>query len=148
MEKKKTIKISLSTFLLILSIIIIIVMGGFIYKLNKDKKAEIKRSIELQSQVDKLNGTVSQLQGKIDNISETINNNSLSENVTVINKNEIEYDIEISMSELENVNYSNNTQLKNLENKYKGKIVKVTGYVSNFGDDDLENRKNIHKYRK
>lgn len=153
MEEKKVTKISLSTFFLILAIIAIIVMGIFIYKLNNDKIAEIQKSTELQSQVNILNGTVSQLQGKIDNISETINNNSsgkdttttnTSNNITTANK----YDIEISMSELENVNYSNNTQLKNLEDKYRGKTVKITGYVSNFGDDDIETRKNIYKYRK
>lgn len=128
-------------------------MGIFIYKLNNDKIAEIQKSTELQSQVNILNGTVSRLQEKIDNISETINNNSSAKNTTTTNtSNNIttanEYDIEISMSELENVNYSNNAQLKNLEDKYRGKIVKITGYVSNFGDDDIETRKNIYKYRK
>ena len=158
MEEKNATKISLSTFFLILAIIAIIVMGIFIYKLNNDKTAEIQKSTELQAQVDSLNGTVSDLQGKINNISETINTNSVDKentttntnstnNVIAENKNEANYDIEISMSELENVNYSNNTQLKNLKDKYKGKTVKITGYVSNFGDDDLEPRKNLYQYR-
>ena len=79
MEEKKAIKISLSTFFLIIAIITIIVMGIFIYKLNNDKIAEIQKSTELQSQVNSLNGTLSDLQGKINNISETINS---SENAT------------------------------------------------------------------
>ena len=80
MEEKNITKISLSTFLLILAIIAIIVMGIFIYKLNNDKTTEIQKSTELQSQVNSLNGTVSDLQGKIDNISATINSNNATNN--------------------------------------------------------------------
>ena len=76
MEEKNATKISLSTFFLILAIIAIIVMGIFIYKLNNDKTTEIQKSTELQAQVNSLNGTVSDLQGKIDNISKTINSNN------------------------------------------------------------------------
>ena len=76
MEEKNVTKISLSTFFLILAIIAIIVMGIFIYKLNNDKTTEIQKSTELQAQVNSLNGTVSDLQGKIDNISKTINSNN------------------------------------------------------------------------
>lgn len=81
MEEKNVTKISLSTFFLILAIIAIIVMGVFIYKLNNDKTAEIQKSTELQAQVNSLNGTVSDLQGKIESISNTINTNS-SSNIT------------------------------------------------------------------
>lgn len=82
MEEKNVTKISLSTFFLILAIIAIIVMGVFIYKLNNDKTAEVQKSTELQAQVNSLNGTVSDLQGKINNISETINSNNSTENTT------------------------------------------------------------------
>ena len=51
-------------------------MGIFIYNLNNDKTAEIQKSTELQSQVNSLNGTVSDLQRKITSISETISSNS------------------------------------------------------------------------
>lgn len=51
MEEKKSTKISLSTFFLILAIIAIVVMGIFIYKLNNDKTIEIQKSAELQSLV-------------------------------------------------------------------------------------------------
>ena len=88
MEEKKVTKISLSTFFLILAIIAIIIMGFFIYKINNDKNAEIKKSTELQSQVNDLNGTVSNLQGKIDSISETINPNSSSKTENLKNSNE------------------------------------------------------------
>ena len=70
MEEKK--KISVSTILLILAIIAMAVMGVFMYKLNKDKAAEIQKSTKLQSEVSSLNETVKDLQGKIDTISKTI----------------------------------------------------------------------------
>ena len=88
MEEKKVTKISLSTFLLIIAIIAIIVMGIFIYKLNNEKTIEIQKSTELQSQVNNLNGTVSELQGKINSISETINTNTSSANNNVTNNTE------------------------------------------------------------
>ena len=72
MEEKNVTKISLSTFFLILAIIAIIVMGVFIYKLNNEKTAEIQKSTELQAQVNSLNGTVGELQGKINTISDTV----------------------------------------------------------------------------
>ena len=91
MEEKNATKISLSTFFLILAIIAIIVMGIFIYKLNNDKTTEIQKSTELQAQVNSLNGTVSDLQGKIDNISKTINSNNSTntENKTNTSNNSI-----------------------------------------------------------
>ena len=73
MEEKKAKKISVSVILLILAIIALVVMGLFIYKL------------ELQAEVDDLNNTVSDLQRKIDKISETLstnNSNSIQENTT------------------------------------------------------------------
>lgn len=85
MKEKNVTKVSLSTFLLIIAIIAIIVMGVFIYKLNNDKTAEIKKSTELQAQVNSLNGIVSDLQEKIDDISKTINSNNSSKNATVNN---------------------------------------------------------------
>lgn len=71
MEEKNVTKISLSTFLFLLAIVVIIVMGVFIYKLNNDKTTEILKSTELQKQVNSLSGTISDLQGKINSISET-----------------------------------------------------------------------------
>lgn len=89
MEENKVTKISLSTFFLILAIIVIIVMGIFIYKLNNEKIAEIQKSTELQSQVNSLNGTVNDLQGKINSISETINSNESNESTTSTKKYQI-----------------------------------------------------------
>ena len=84
MEEKNVTKISLSTFFLILAIIAIIVMGVYIYKLKIDKKSEIQKSTDLQTQVSDSNGTVSELQEKTNSISETINTSNVN---TSIEKN-------------------------------------------------------------
>lgn len=150
MEEKRAIKISLSTFFLILAIITIVVMGLFIYKLNNEKSEETKKSAKLQTQVDNLKGTVSNLQNKINNISETINsNNSNSSENSEESKNNsnnqpstpnitgnIKYDVEVSLSEIENIKSGiDTTEIEAFYKKYKGKTIKVTGYVSAFGDE-------------
>ena len=73
MEEKKLTKITLSTFLLIIAIIIIAAMGFFIYKFNSEKNIEIKKSADLQAQVNDLNSKVNSLQSKMNTISETVN---------------------------------------------------------------------------
>ncbi len=89
MEEKNATKISLSTFFLILAIIVIIVMGVLIYKLNNEKTTEIQKSNELQAQVNSLNGSVSNLQGKINSVSETIKQENTTKNNDNINKKSI-----------------------------------------------------------
>ena len=79
MEEKKTIKVNLVTVLLILAIIGLVVMGVFMYKIINDKSAEENKAAELQSQVDTLKATISQLQGKIETNS-TVNNNTDKKN--------------------------------------------------------------------
>ena len=83
--EKNVIKISFSTFFLILAVIAIVIMGVFMYKISKDKSAEQQKSNELQSQVNNL-------QEKIDQISNTINsdNTSISKDNNVNNSNTIE----------------------------------------------------------
>ena len=73
MEEKKLTKITLSTFLLIIAIIIIAAMEFFIYKFNSEKNIEIKKSADLQAQVNDLNSKVNSLQSKMNTISETVN---------------------------------------------------------------------------
>ena len=65
MEEKKTTKISLSTFFLILAIIAICVMGYFIYKLNDDKT-------KATEQVSDLNNRVTLLESSNNDTQETI----------------------------------------------------------------------------
>lgn len=87
MEEKNATKISLSTFFLILAIIAIVIMGIFIYKLNKEKTIEIQKSADLQEQVINLNNTINSLQSKINTISETINDNKAT---TSLSASEVE----------------------------------------------------------
>lgn len=76
MDEKTVIKISLSTFLMIIAIIIIAIMGFFIYKLNNEKTIEVKKSADIQAQVSNLNSTVSSLQSKMNTILEKVNSSS------------------------------------------------------------------------
>lgn len=76
MEEKKVTKINLSTFILILALIVIVVMAIFIYKFYTEKVDATEKSTELQGQISNLNETISNLQGKLDEISSTINSNT------------------------------------------------------------------------
>jgi len=59
MEEKKVIKISMSTFFLILSLIAIIAMGIFMYKFYNEKTETTKKSAELQTQGNELSNSES-----------------------------------------------------------------------------------------
>ena len=74
MEEKKEIKISLSTFFLVLAIIVIIIMGYLIYKLYNEKAVETDKIYNLKNEIISLQNTVSQLNEAKGNISNTINN--------------------------------------------------------------------------
>lgn len=106
MEEKKVTKISLPTFFLILAIIAIIIMGVFMYKLNNDKIEEIQKSTELQAQVNNLNGTIIDLQGKINTISETINSNNSNENNTITNNADNEFSSQSNSMENTSIKFS------------------------------------------
>ena len=73
MEEKNATKISLSTFFLIISSVVIVVMTYLIFKLNNEKNAETKRIAELNNQISTLENTSNSLQEKINSISSTIN---------------------------------------------------------------------------
>lgn len=80
MNEKNVTKISLSTFFLILAVIVIIVMGIFMYKTYNEKNVATEKVSDLNGQVSNLKNTVDQLQGKINSISDTINNDNIKEN--------------------------------------------------------------------
>lgn len=133
MEEKKN-KISLSVFISILAVLVIIIMAGFIYmqKINSDREIA-----GLKNDSEELKATVTELQGKLDSIS-NIASTSEEENKNTkadSNNSKQEYDVEISISELENLDYSNETELKNFYNKYDGKKVKITAYVRQIDDN-------------
>lgn len=116
MEEKKVTKISLSTFFLILAVIIIIAMGTFIYKLNDDKNTEIQKSAELQSQVNNLNGTVSELQEKANKLVEEKEN--LTQNTTDNNSvPKEEKTTDTSLSIIKEININSEHSLYNFTTK-------------------------------
>ncbi|MGN1330838.1 MAG: hypothetical protein ACI4VN_05875, partial [Clostridia bacterium] len=81
MEEKNSIKINLSTIFLIMSLIIIIIMGFFIYKLYKDKHTADSTLADLNNEIARLqndkqssdnqlkvlNDRVAELQNIVDN---------------------------------------------------------------------------------
>ena len=136
MENKKG---SLSTVFLVIAIILIGVMGVFMYM----QKTEADRQIaELENNASKMQETINDLQGKIDTISNTINSNKTPEvDNTQEKEDEVKYDVEVEMSEIENikVDYTNHDTIVSSQrvfyDKYYGKTLKITGYVSSFGDE-------------
>ena len=83
MEEKKTLKISLSTFLLFIAIIIIIVMGIYIYIEKTNANREIE---EVKANDTNLQTTIENQQDKVDNSLNTVNSNT-SNNIASDNKN-------------------------------------------------------------
>ena len=66
-------KVSILAIMLVIAFIAIAVMGVFMYKILNDKTAESKRADELQIQMNDLDKTVSELQSKLDSVSNIIN---------------------------------------------------------------------------
>ncbi len=77
MEEKNAIKIHLSTVFLILSLIIIIIMGFFMYKIYTYKK-------NADEKVETLNSEVTRLQSTINSIQSTINATNTSNNTAIL----------------------------------------------------------------
>lgn len=81
MEEKKKNKIGLSTYLLVLAVLIIAVMAVFIYM----QKVNANREIEgLKNDTEELKSTVIELQGKLDNISNIASTSNDTEKNTSI----------------------------------------------------------------
>lgn len=80
MEEKKTIKISLSTFFLILAIIVIAIIGVFVFKFYTDKETA-------SSEVKELKSTIDNLEEKINSLEQTINDNEKNNDEIKENEN-------------------------------------------------------------
>ena len=79
MDENEEIGVSLSNFLLVLSVIIMIIMGIFLYKFYNEKVDANKKVEELQKEVETLEKTIDNLQAKLDKLtgaSDIIINNS------------------------------------------------------------------------
>ncbi len=82
MGEKKSITISITGFFLVLALIAIIVMGYFMFRIATEK-AQAEAKVEtLNSEVNDLEGAMSNLQGKIDNIVNTLNTNETTNSST------------------------------------------------------------------
>lgn len=91
MEEKKSSKSSILVVILGIALIAIIIMGVFIYKLTNERNIEIQRATDLQAEANDLNNTVSELQAKIDKVSEAIGSDTSKDN-TSDSKNEVAKD--------------------------------------------------------
>ena len=80
MKENENGSINIMSLLLFIALVIIVIMGVFMFKISNEKDIEVKKSEALQAEVDTLKNNVNDLQGKIDTISATINPNTKSEN--------------------------------------------------------------------
>lgn len=112
------------------------------YSMMSDEKTEIVK-VKSDFIVNKVNG-----KWLIDEFEWMEDDSENAKTTSSNNKKNAKYDVEISMAKLEDLDYSNDKQLETFENKYKGKTVKITGYVSSFGKSDIDPRNSLCKYRK
>lgn len=82
MEEKKVTKISLSTFFLILAIILIIIMGIFIFKLYAERTELTEKSIKQEEKMSDLQNNVDNLTSKLNNISSSISTENTTNNIS------------------------------------------------------------------
>ena len=123
MEKKR---ISISTFLLIIAVIVIIVMAICIYAQKTSAETQIA---QLESNASEMKQTIDNLQGKLDIIANTISSNSTDKT------EQVEFDTIIEISKIASLDYSNKEELQKFYDKYNGKTVKVTGVVTGIEDN-------------
>ena len=64
MEKKEA-KVSLSTFLLIFAIVIIAIMGYYIYKIGQDRNAQVQKVAELEKTVSTISSKAEEIQNAV-----------------------------------------------------------------------------------
>ena len=79
MKEKKQVKVSMSGFFLAIAIIIIAVMGYFIYKISTEKEDKENQIASLNNEISSLQSSSRELQGKIDSIANTINTTKINE---------------------------------------------------------------------
>ena len=119
MENKKG---SLSTVFLVIAINLIVVMGALLYM---QKTESDKQIAELENNASQMQETINNLQGKIDNISNTINDSKVDTNIEDTTAKEIE---------------NNNKQPEeNLSNEYS--IEKAITWTPNTTSYDFNTKK-------
>ena len=129
MNEKKPIKVSLSTFFLLIAIIIITVMGYFMYKLYNDKVKATDKIEQLNNQINTLQNSANQLQTNINKISKE---NNLENNTVVSN----------------NSNTNNDSKEKNTNNVQKTTedVIKEL-FLKKLEEIDSDSQEKIVDYR-
>ncbi|MBO4293037.1 MAG: hypothetical protein J5881_01425 [Clostridia bacterium] len=120
MEEKKTTKISLSTFFLILAIIAICVMGYFIYKLNDDKTKATNEMANLENKINTLENTITSNKKEQTNVENNTSKTNSQKNIKELS------DISNIIKNSQKHEYFRITELKKDGNNY---IAKVNYYV-------------------
>lgn len=99
MEKRKIIKISLSTFFLIIAIIALLIMGFFVYKLNNEKTVALKQINTLESKSADVENSRNAIDDKTDdNTSESKSANVESSRNTIDDKTDKKLDTQNSLT--------------------------------------------------
>lgn len=92
MEEKKSIQISVTGLFLVVAIIVIIIMGFFMYKIVGEKNNAEQKVESLNGEVSTLESSMDNLQDKIDSIANTIssttNVNTANQNITTTSNNQ------------------------------------------------------------
>ena len=145
MDEKKTITISLSTFFLFLAIIIIIIMGYFIFKISNENSTDKEKINDLNQKVNILENSKSELQEKIDNISETINtsNTCNSEKNTEKKENESFTDETVKTAVSNYLELKASANCSSLENTLKDKGLLTFDFSKYTTLDDGKMKTNI-----
>lgn len=142
MEEKQVTKISLSTFIIIIAIIIIAVMGYFIYKLYNDKEMANNQIASLNNQINKLENINNDLQKSQE--TNIVSTEAQKTNVSKEEKDEedaIEYVmIEVQDTEAQGLEYKS----KKIEDKEEiedlmeiidsAKLYDKENFISDIGD--------------
>lgn len=136
MENKKSIKISLSTFFLILAVLVIIFMACYIYVEKTNANNEIAT---LKTNAVEMQKTINNLQEKIDIISSTINSNTSGEiNNSQVNNTSSNKEIKFSDDEIKKSLQNYLDLVGTREGSPLGMLVKLG--LCNYGDYDNVNR--------
>lgn len=123
MEKKESFKISLSTFFLIISIIIIIIMAIYICIEKRNSNKEVA---SLESNAINMQEKIDNLQEKIDSISNIVDTNSISKN----NSTSTSYNTTNTTENSTSSNLSNNTTNENSQNTENSDLIGSWNTVS------------------
>lgn len=129
MENDKKGKVSLTTFFLVLAIIVICIMAYYIYKMNSDKQVAIEEVDDLNNQITKLETTVNELEDTMNTIAE---DEIEEENTNVSNQNNTLNEEEI-----------NNTYSKdNIEFEYPTTFKSIGYTFEEYGFEAIEDKDN------